>query len=129
MSCESRMAGRGSSTHQSGFSLIEALVALLIFSIAAAALADTLVAAQATRRTSALRMEASQLAVDETERARAGTPTIGTITVGPFACATAIDALPDYPDLQRVRVKVDWVDRAARQLELVTLMSTWGNDE
>jgi type II secretory pathway pseudopilin PulG len=61
------------------FSLIEALVALLIFSIAAALCAETLLAAQATRRTSALSSEASQLAVAETERARAGLPTSGTL--------------------------------------------------
>jgi prepilin-type N-terminal cleavage/methylation domain-containing protein len=110
--------------HDAGFTLIEALVALLIFSVAAVGIAETLVAAQSTRYTSALRMEASQLAVAEAERARAGTPTRGTLTVGPFACSTAIDALPDYPDLRRVRVTVDWMDRQARQLELVTLMST-----
>ena len=112
-----------------GFTLIEALVALLIFSIVAAALVETLISAQVTRRTTALRMEASQLAVAETERARAGTPTLGTLTVGPFACATAIDVLPEYADIQRVRVKVDWVDRDARQLELVTLMPTQADDE
>jgi prepilin-type N-terminal cleavage/methylation domain-containing protein len=117
------------STGHAGFSLIEALVALLIFSIAAVGLAETLIAAQATRRTSALSSEASQLAVAETERARAGLPTTGTLTVAPFACSTAIEAVPDYEDLQRIRIKVDWMDRGARTLELVTLMSTRGNDE
>jgi type II secretory pathway pseudopilin PulG len=109
--------------------LIEALVALLIFSIVAAGLAETLVAAQTTRHTSALRMEANQLAVAEAERARAGEPTVGTITIGVFSSATSVEALPAYPDLARVRVTVDWMDRTPQRLELVTLLSSRSDDE
>lgn len=116
-------------TGQTGFSLIEALVALLIFSIVSAGLAETLVAAQTIRRTSALRMEANQLAVAEAERARAGDPTAGTITIGAFSCATSVEALPAYPDLARVRVSVDWMDRTPQRLELVTLLSSRNDDE
>ena len=112
-----------------GFSLIETLVALLIFSLVAAGLAETLVVAQMTRHTSALRMAASQLAVAETERARSRGPTESAIKVGGFTCSTALEALGDYPDLARVRVTVDWIDREPRQLVLVTLMSTAGTDE
>jgi hypothetical protein len=64
------------------------------------------------------------LAVAEAERARARGPTEGAITVGGFTCSTALEALGDYPDLARVRVTVDWIDREPRQLALVTLMST-----
>jgi prepilin-type N-terminal cleavage/methylation domain-containing protein len=109
---------------QDGFSLIEVLVALLIFALVAAGLAETLAVAQMTRHTSALRMEASLLAAAETERARARGATDGTTKVGALTCSTAVEALGDYPDLARVRVTVDWIDRAPRRLELVTLMST-----
>lgn len=114
---------------QDGFSLIEALIALLIFSIAAVGLAQTLVVAQTTRHTSALAMEASQLAVSELERARAGVPDAGAIKVGPFSCATVVEAIGEYPALSRVRVRVDWIDRKPRQLELATLMSSPSPDE
>lgn len=106
-----------------GFSLIEALVALLIFSVAAVGLAETLVTAQRTRHTSGLRIAASQLATAELERFRAGVPNAGAVKVGPLSCTTNVDALPDYPGLARVRVSVDWFDRAPQRLELSTLVS------
>lgn len=108
--------------NERGFSLIEALVALLIFSVAAVGLAETLVIAQRTRHTSALRMAASQLATSELERFRAGVVNAGAIKVGPFSCATTVEALSDYPALTRVRVSVDWIDRVAQRLELRTLV-------
>jgi prepilin-type N-terminal cleavage/methylation domain-containing protein len=114
---------------QDGFSLVEALMALLIFSIAAVGLAQTLVVAQKTRHTSALAMEASQLAVSELERMRAGLPGAGAIKVGPFSCATVVEAIVKYPVLSRVRVRVDWIDREPRRLELATLISSSSPDE
>jgi prepilin-type N-terminal cleavage/methylation domain-containing protein len=109
-------------TGANGFSLIEMLVALLVFSIVATGLAQTIVAAQATRHTSALLMDASQLAVTEVERIRAGQQPSGAQTSGPFSYAARIEPLADYPDLARVQVTVDWIDREPRQLELTALM-------
>lgn len=115
--------------NQHGFGVIEALVALLIFSVAALGLAETLVTAQRIRHTSALRMAASQLATSELERFRAGVPQAGAIRVGPFSCAASVEALADYPTLARVRISVDWVDRVPRRLELSTLVSEKGRDD
>lgn len=113
------MTGYGA---QHGFSLVEALVALLIFSVVAAGLAETLVTAQTTRRTSTMAMAANQLAVAELERNRAGTPAAGSMQVGDFTSTTVVQPISDYPALARVRVLIEWEDRGPRQLELTTLI-------
>ena len=111
-----------------GFSLVEVLVALLIFALVATGLAQTLVATYTARRTAQLRMDANQLAVAEAERIRTGQPATAMTSDGPFAYDSGIEPVAPYDDLRRLRVTVQWVDRQPRQLELLTLMRAPGSD-
>jgi prepilin-type N-terminal cleavage/methylation domain-containing protein len=106
-----------------GFSLIETLVALLIFSLVAAGLATRWVAGD--RHTSAAWRRVSWPWRRPSARARG--PTEGATAEG--SPADRARGGGDYPDLARVRVTVGWTDREPRELALVTLMSMARSNE
>ncbi len=105
-----------------GITIIELLVAALIFSTVAAALAQTLVIAQRARYGSALWMEATQLAVERLERLRAGDRSRDTVPIGVFTRTWQSAGVAGYPNLERIDVTVAWENRGAQQFTLSALL-------
>ncbi len=105
-----------------GFSLIELVVALLIFATVALGLAQTLVAAQRARWTSECWMRATQLAEERLERIRAGDTGDPTAVVDGFNVSSQRQVAPGYTGLHVVMVKVAWTDRVERAFVLQSLV-------
>ena len=105
-----------------GNTLVEVLVAVLIFSTVAAALAQTLIAAEQSRRTSARWMRATQLAEERLERLRAGDRGHDAGPIGVFTRSWRSQEVPGYPRLERVDVTVIWTDRKPQEFTLSALM-------
>lgn len=101
-----------------GFTLVEVLVALLLLSIGALALADSLLAARRLQVESGRWMQAAALAEQGIERARAGA--CGDDVEGSFTrtCSSAA-----HGRLRRIEVHVRWSRPAARELSLTTLVA------
>lgn len=107
---------------RSGLTLIELLVAVLIFSITAAALAQTLMVAQRVRASSARWMRAGQLADERVERLRAGDRSADAAPIGEFTRAWRAAALDGVPGVERVDVSVSWEDRGRQELAITALL-------
>lgn len=105
-----------------GFTLIEVVVAVLLFAIGAAALAETLVVAQRVRASSARWVEALALAEERLERLRAGDRSEEGPARGGFTCSWRSDPWEDAAQLERVEVAVEWQDRGAQRLALTALL-------
>jgi type II secretory pathway component PulK len=106
---------------QTGGSLIEVLIALLVLSIVAAGLAQTLVVALRARRTSGYWMQATQLAVERVERARSGRFGDDSETLGMFQRNVRVrPGLGSLP-LERVDVTVEWQDNGPKEFTLSLL--------
>ena len=105
-----------------GFTLVEVLVALLLFAVVAAALAQTLVGAQQARASSARWQRATGLAEERLERLRAGDRSEDGGPIGAFTRAWRAGAVSGVPDLERVDVTVDWDDRGPQRLTLTALL-------
>jgi len=104
-----------------GNSLIEVLIALLIFSIVATGLAQTLVVALRARRTSGYWMEATQLAVERVERTRSGQSGQDSETLGMFQRSVRIQSGSGSMPLERVDVTVEWQDNGPKEFTLSLL--------
>lgn len=104
-----------------GFSLIEVMVALCLFAIGAAALAETLMLAQRTRASSARWLHAVGLAEERLERLRGGDRGDDAAPIGEFTRAWQAEDVADEPGLERLDVTVDWQDRGRQRLTLTTL--------
>jgi prepilin-type N-terminal cleavage/methylation domain-containing protein len=103
-------------THaRAGFSVIELLVAVAIFTVLAAALAHTLIHAQQVRASSARWWRAGQLAEERLERLRAGDRAVDTGPIGEFTRTWQIQSSGDQPGLDRVDVAVTWTDNTGPQ--------------
>jgi prepilin-type N-terminal cleavage/methylation domain-containing protein len=107
---------------EGGFALIEVLVAMLIAAIMAVGLVQTLAVAQAARRTGELWMRATQLAVEQMERARGGGCPASSEEIDRFRRECVVEAVAGYPGLRRVTVVVSWPDRAPRRFNLTGLL-------
>jgi prepilin-type N-terminal cleavage/methylation domain-containing protein len=98
------------------FTLVEVLVALLLFSLVAIGLADGLIRAQQWQSESGRWMRATALADEALERARAGAPD-GADTIGPFRRRWS--SSPD-DGVRRLEAVVAWDVPAARELRMST---------
>ena len=105
-----------------GFTLIEVMVALCLFALGAAALAETLVVAQRVRASSARWGRATALAEERLERLRAGDRSDDAAPLGEFTRAWRAGDVDGEPGLERVDVSVDWEDRGHQRLTLTALL-------
>ncbi len=108
--------------HRGGFTLIEVVVAMLLFAIGAAALAQTLVIAQRTRASSARGLQALALAEQRLERWHAGERDEEAVQVGPFTLRARGAAFDGVADLEHVAITVEWHDRGPQHLALAGLL-------
>jgi len=106
-----------------GFTVIELMVALLIFAAVAAGLAQTLIQAQQMRASSARWLRATQLAEERLERLRAGDRSDDTAPLGEFTRSWRAEPA-DAAGLERLDVQVAWEDRGAQRFALVALGRT-----
>lgn len=103
-----------------GSTLIEVMVALCLFALGAAAVAETLMVAQRTRASSARWLRATALAEERLERLRAGDRSDDAAPLGEF---TRRWRRTDHaPGLARYDVVVEWDDRGRQRLTLTTLL-------
>lgn len=100
-----------------GFTLVELLVALVLFSLASLALGRTLLETQRAQSESGRWMRAASLADEALERARL-VGGDGGDQVGAFRRRWSSS---DEAGLRRIEVTVEWGEPAARQIRL----STW----
>jgi prepilin-type N-terminal cleavage/methylation domain-containing protein len=107
---------------RAGFALIEVLIAMLIASMMAVGLTQTLAWAQTARRTGELWMQATQLASEQMERARAGGCLGSAEVLGDFKRSCIAAKVDGYAALRRVTVDVSWNDRAPRRFSLTALL-------
>jgi prepilin-type N-terminal cleavage/methylation domain-containing protein len=104
-----------------GATLIEVLVAVALFGLAAAAMAQTLVSAQRLRATSERWMRATQLADERLERWRAGDRGDDPGPIGAFTRTVRSGVADSAPGLERVDVVVEWDDRGPQRFALSIL--------
>jgi prepilin-type N-terminal cleavage/methylation domain-containing protein len=107
-----------------GFTVIEVLVALLIFAMLATALAQMLVYAQQTRASSARWMRATQLAEERLERLRSGDRSEDAAPIEGFTRTWRAVAAGEQAGLERCDVEVEWEDRGRRRFLLSALVRT-----
>jgi prepilin-type N-terminal cleavage/methylation domain-containing protein len=121
----SRMAGgdaRAPARVPRGFTLVEVVVALLLFAIGAAALAQTLVVAQQQRASTGRWLHAVTLAEERLELLRAGARDDDAAPLGEFTRRWSSVAVA--PGLERVEVTVHWQDRGPQVFALTALRRT-----
>jgi prepilin-type N-terminal cleavage/methylation domain-containing protein len=104
-----------------GFTMIELLVAVAIFTMLAAALAQTLIHAQQVRASSARWLRATQLAEERLERLRAGDRTDDVEPIGEFTRVGHAQPSADQPGLDRLDVVVTWEDAGPQRFVLSAL--------
>jgi prepilin-type N-terminal cleavage/methylation domain-containing protein len=107
-----------------GFTLIELLVAVALFGLVAAALAQTVIAAQQARAGSARWLHATALAEERLERLRAGDRSDDPAPLGEFIRTWRAAPAPDLPGLERLDVEVTWHDHGAQRFTLSALRRT-----
>ena len=105
-----------------GFTLVEVLVAVAIFTALAAALGQTLVQAQQARAGSARWMRATQLAEERLERLRAGDRSEDAAPIGEFTRSWRGEAAAVDPGLERFEVEVVWEHRGPQRFVLTALV-------
>lgn len=103
---------------QAGESIVEVLIALVVFSVVATGLAQTLVVGLQARRTSGYWMEATQLAVERVEQIRSGDTGVAREVLGRFERSVrsreSVGSLP----LERIDVTVEWHDDGPKDFTL-----------
>ena len=109
-----------------GFTLIEVMIAMCLFAIGAAALAETLVVAQRVRASSARWGYAVGLAEERLERLRAGDRSDDPAPIGEFTRAWRSEPFAEGADVERVDVTVDWEDRGRQRFTLTALLRRSG---
>ncbi|HSQ01083.1 MAG TPA: prepilin-type N-terminal cleavage/methylation domain-containing protein [Candidatus Dormibacteraeota bacterium] len=105
-----------------GFTLIEVMVAMCLFALGAAALAETLVVAQRVRASSARWGRAVALAEERLELLRAGDRGDDPAPIGEFTRAWRREAFDGGSGLDRIDVSVDWEDRGHQRFTLTALL-------
>jgi prepilin-type N-terminal cleavage/methylation domain-containing protein len=104
-----------------GFTLIEVMVALCLFALGAAALAETLVVAQRVRASSARWQRAVALAEERLERLRAGDRSDDAAPIGEFTRSWHREPFDGAPGVDRLEVSVVWEDRGQQRFTLDAL--------
>ena len=104
-----------------GFTVIELLVAGLIFALLASALAHTLIRAQRGAVSSARWLRATQLAEDRLERLRAGERSDDGAPIGEFTRSWRAAPAAGAPGLERFDVTVEWEDGGTQRFVLSAL--------
>jgi prepilin-type N-terminal cleavage/methylation domain-containing protein len=104
-----------------GFTIVELLVAVAIFTALAAGLAQTLVHAQQARASTARWMRATRLAEDRLERLRAGDRSEDVARLGEFTRTWRSEPADAVPGLERYDVEVTWDDRGPQRFVLSAL--------
>jgi prepilin-type N-terminal cleavage/methylation domain-containing protein len=105
-----------------GSSLIEVMVAILLFSVVGTAVAQTVVLTQRARQVSENWMCATQLASQQIEAVRAGSASEGTGQIGIFRRETTTEPVTNHRGLVRVDVTVSWTDTDPKEFTLSTLV-------
>ena len=105
-----------------GFSLIEVMVAIVLFALVAAAVGQTVTFGQQNRQISENWMQATQLASARIEQVRAGMATDPAAEAGRFHRKTVVSSVAGHRNLQRIDVTVSWTDTEPRALTLSTLV-------
>ncbi len=105
-----------------GFTLVELLIAVSLFGIVAAALAQTVVRAEEVRASSARWLHATALAEERLERVRGGdrSPDPET-TIGEYTRTWHAAPVPDLPGVEQIDVVVSWADRGIQRFTLSAL--------
>ncbi len=116
------MMGAQPEGSQNGVTVIEVLVAIVLFALVAAASAQVLVVAQHARRSSANWMQATQLAAERLERLRAGDRSTDPGPIGIFTRSWRSVVFSERLRLQRLDVTVTWVDGGVRAFTLSALV-------
>lgn len=111
-----------SAAGEHGVTLVELLVATLILSITATALAGTLARAEHARRASDKWLSASQLAAERLELLRAGNRTTDEPPIRGFERTWRALGEPGISGVERVEVRVTWQDDGPRSFTLVSLL-------
>ena len=101
--------------------MIEVLIALLVFSIVATGLAQTLIVALRARRTSGYWMEATQLAVERAEQQLSGHSGRDGETLGMFTRSVRVQPGIASLPLERIDVVVEWQDDESKEFTLSLL--------
>jgi len=107
-----------------GFTVVELLVATLIFAMLATALAHTLIRAQRGGITSARWLRATQLAEERLERLRAGERSDDAAPIGEFTRSWRSAPALGVPGLERLDVTVEWQDGGTQRFVLSALART-----
>jgi Tfp pilus assembly protein PilV len=107
-----------------GFTVIELLVAGLIFALLASALAHTLIRAQCGGTTSGRWLRATQLAEERLERLRAGDRSDDAAPIGAFTRSWRAAPAAGVPGLERLDVTVEWQDGGTQRFVLSALART-----
>jgi len=105
-----------------GYSVIECMVAVVIFGFLASAVAQTVIAAQRGRQLSENWMRATELAAQRIEAVRAGVAVDDQPVDGMFQRATTLTAITSHPGLVQLEVTVTWADPEPRHLTLATMV-------
>jgi prepilin-type N-terminal cleavage/methylation domain-containing protein len=105
-----------------GATIIEILVASVIFALAATGAAQALAVAQRARRTSELAMRAGEIAVEGLERLRAGDRGANDESIGAFERRWASRIVDPLLGLERLDVVVSWQDGGERSLMFSSLV-------
>jgi prepilin-type N-terminal cleavage/methylation domain-containing protein len=105
-----------------GFTLIEVIIAMCLFALGAAAVAETLVVAQRVRAASARWGRAVGLAEERFERLRGGDRSADPAPIGDFTRSWHSEPFEGAPELDRVDVSVDWEDRGHQRFTLTGLL-------
>jgi Tfp pilus assembly protein PilV len=110
--------------NQRGATIIEILVATVIFAAAATGAVQALAVAERARRTSELAMRAAEIAGEGLERLRAGARGVNNERIGDFTRGWASETVDAQLGLERLDVHVSWQDRGERTLKLTSLART-----
>jgi Tfp pilus assembly protein PilV len=107
-----------------GFTVVELLVAGLIFALLAASLAHTLIHAQRSSAANARWLRATQLAEERLERLRAGERSDDAAPIGEFTRSWRSAPAAEAPELERLDVTVAWEDGGMQRFVLSALART-----
>jgi Tfp pilus assembly protein PilV len=107
---------------ETGFGLVEVIVATLVLGMIALGVTHTLLVSQATRRAASVWLRAGQLAQQRMERIRAGATPDQIITDSGFIVASSSASVGAVEGLVRIEVTVTWDSPSPGRFVLSALM-------
>jgi Tfp pilus assembly protein PilV len=110
--------------NERGATIIEILVATVIFAAVATGAAQALAVAERARQTSELAMRAAQLAGEGLERLRCGARGVNGERIGAFTRGWTSQVVDPLLGIERLDVNVSWQDGGERTLTLSSLART-----